>query len=69
MANWRDGIGRLGMALAIAWTIGWIVFFIYLMAEEPTKPLDLLTYACIVFLPPAVLLLIGWVWRGFRTKS
>ena len=69
MANWRDGIGRLGIALAIAWAIGWIVFFIRLMAEEPVKPGDFLTYACIVVLPPAVLLLIGWVWRGFRTRS
>jgi hypothetical protein len=69
MANWRDGIGRLGLVLAIAWTIGWIVFFIYLVAEEPAKPLDYLTFACIVFVPPAALLLIGWVWRAFRTKS
>jgi hypothetical protein len=69
MANWRAGIGRLGIALAAAWVIGWIVFFIYLAAEEPPKPFDYLTFACIVFLPPGVLLLLGWVWQGFRPKS
>jgi len=59
----------MGIALAIAWAIGWILFFGYLVAEQPTKPLDYLTFACIVFLPPAALLLIGWVWKGFGRKS
>ena len=69
MANWRAGIGRLGIALASAWVIGWIIYFTYLVADQPAKPLDFLTYACIVFIPPGVLLLLGWVWRGFRTRA
>jgi len=69
MANWRAGVGRLGIALSVAWVIGWIVFFIYLAAGELPKPIDYLTFAVIIFAPPGAVLLIGWVWSAFATKS
>jgi hypothetical protein len=61
-------MGRLLIAASVAWIIGWVVFFIYLTNFERPKPIDYLTFACIVLGPPGVLGLIGWVAQAFRAK-
>jgi hypothetical protein len=68
MANWRVGSIRLGIALSIAWIIGWLVFFVRLAAFESPTPLDYLTMVGITVGPPGAAGLIGWVMKGFRAQ-
>jgi hypothetical protein len=68
--NWRRGLLRVWLLLAIGWIMSWAHFVILLFLQGRITKTDFLVMPVLLFVPPIALLVFGvvarWAFRGFQ---
>ena len=70
--NWRRGLFRVWLLLSAAWIICWTIYWLLYGIQVGFQNISgLLSIPVLLFVPPIVLLLLGWAtgwaFRGFRS--